>query len=82
MSRYEPGDYIKVEFADGSTGIGEWMWVCVRSCDDQRQMVFGTLDSQPVNDYDSKLTLGSELAVSFGQIRDHRKPSEFTARPN
>jgi hypothetical protein len=25
--RYRPGDYVKVEFPDETTGIGEWMWV-------------------------------------------------------
>lgn len=34
MSTYEPGDYIRVEFSDESTGVGEWMWVKVQSCDD------------------------------------------------
>jgi uncharacterized repeat protein (TIGR03803 family) len=28
---YEPGDYVKVEFPDETTGIGEWMWVRIRS---------------------------------------------------
>jgi hypothetical protein len=23
---YEPGDYVKVDFPDQATGIGEWMW--------------------------------------------------------
>ena len=26
---YEPGDYVKVEFPDPTTGIGEWMLVRV-----------------------------------------------------
>jgi hypothetical protein len=70
---YEPGDYIKVEFA-GDTGIpGEWMWVRVLRCDDSKQLVFGTLDNEPVNDYDGKVELGSELVVSYAQIREHRK---------
>ena len=28
---YERGDYVKVEFPDEATGIGEWMWVRVES---------------------------------------------------
>jgi hypothetical protein len=78
MPTYEPGDYIKVEFPDETTGIGEWMWVRVSRCDEQKQVVFGRLDSEPLNDYDGKVGLGSELAVSFSQIREHRKPTEFT----
>lgn len=78
MPTYAPGDYVKVEFQDKTTGIGEWMWVRVSRCDDQRQLVFGTLDNQPLNDYGGQIELGSELAVSYSQIREHRKPTEFT----
>ena len=74
---YQPGDYVKVEFPDPITGVGEWMWVRVMRQDDQKQIVFGTLDSQPVGDYGGRVELGSELAVSYSQIRDHRKPTEF-----
>jgi hypothetical protein len=75
---YAPGDYVKVEFPDKTTGIGEWMWVRVSRCDEKKQVVFGRLDSEPLNDYDGQIGLGSELAVSFSQIREHRKPTEFT----
>ncbi len=69
---YEPGDYVKVEFPDETTGIAEWMWVRVHHCDDEKKLVFGTLDNEPVNDYGVKLKLGSELAVAYSQIREHR----------
>jgi hypothetical protein len=75
---YERGDYVKVEFPDETTGIGEWMWVRVTRCDEEKQFVFGVLDSEPLNDYEGKVVLGSELAVSYLQIREHRKPTEFT----
>jgi len=29
------------------------MWVRVSRCDDQKQLVFGTLDSEPLNDCDA-----------------------------
>ena len=77
MPTYEQGDYIKVEFPDEVTGIGEWMWVRVHHCDDEKKIVFGTLDSEPVNDYDAKVELGTDLATSYAQIRDHKKASEF-----
>jgi hypothetical protein len=51
---YEPGDYVKVEFPDPATGVGEWMWVRVARCDDEKQIAFGTLDSEPVGDYGAK----------------------------
>jgi hypothetical protein len=42
-------------------------------CDDEKKLVFGALDNQPVNDYDGKVELGSELAVSYSQVREHKK---------
>lgn len=77
MATYERGDYIKVEFPDEATGVAEWMWVRVHHCDDQKKLVFGTLDNEPVGDYGGNIELGSELAVSYSQIRGHRKPTEF-----
>ena len=74
---YESGDFIKVEFPDERTGVGEWMWVRVRRSDDARQIVFGTLDNAPVNDTTGKLELGAELAISFTQIREHKKAWEY-----
>ena len=78
MPTYEAGDYVQVEFQDETTVIGEWMWVRVHHCDDEKQLVFGTLDNEPINDYGNKVKLGSELAISYSQIREHRKPSGFT----
>jgi hypothetical protein len=78
MPTYEHGDYVKVEFPDEATGIGEWMWVRVHHCDDEKQLVFGVLDNQPVKDYEGKIELGSELAANYSKIREHRKPTEFT----
>ncbi len=77
MPTYEPGDYVKVEFPGETSGVGEWMWVRVDTCDDTRRLVFGVLDNVPVNDYGKKLRLGSELAISFGQILEHRKAADF-----
>jgi hypothetical protein len=79
VPKYEKGDYIKVEFPDETTGIGEWMWVRVHRCDDTQKIVFGSLDNAPVNDTSGKLKLGTELAISFSQIREHKKPSDFKA---
>jgi hypothetical protein len=75
---YQPGDFVKVEFPDEATGIGEWMWVRVTRCNDDKRLIFGILDNQPLNDYQGKIALGSELAIHYSQIRDHKKPTEFT----
>ncbi|MGA7796966.1 MAG: hypothetical protein WCA19_28425 [Candidatus Acidiferrales bacterium] len=78
MPSYAPGDYVKIEFSDETTGIGEWIWMRVEVCDDERKMVIGRLDNEPLNDYDGKMERGTQLIVSYGQIREHRKPTEFT----
>ena len=44
----------------------------------RNRLVFGTLDNEPVNDYDGKIELGTQLAISYSQIREHEKPTEFT----
>lgn len=77
MPTFERGDYVKVEFTDAEMP-GEWMWVRVHHCDEEKKVVFGTLDSEPLNDYDREIALDSELVVSYSQIREHRKPTEFT----
>ena len=79
MAAYQPGDYIKVEFPDETTGIGEWMWVRVNHCDEAKQVVFGTLDNEPLNDYVGRMKRGSELAISYSQIKEHRKATEWRA---
>lgn len=77
MPRYEVGDYVKAEFRDERSSESEWMWVRVDSCDDENRLVLGRLDSVPALDYGEKLKPGSQLAVSFDNVREHRKPSEF-----
>jgi hypothetical protein len=78
--RYKPGDFIKVEFPDEATGVGEWMWVRVSDCDDAKRLVFGSLENEPLNDYGGKLRVGSDMAISFDRIREHRKAADFDVR--
>lgn len=80
MNTCERGDYVKVEFPDEATGIGEWMWMVVDHTDDENRLVFGTLDNEPVNEYGGEVKLGSLLAVSFDNVREHKKPSELKSR--
>jgi hypothetical protein len=77
MPTYNDGDYVKVEFSDEATGVAEWMWLRVESCDDRKRLVFGTLDNEPLNGYRGKVSLGSRLAVAYAQIREHKKSSDF-----
>jgi hypothetical protein len=77
VARYDQGDYIKVEFDSSDNGLpGEWMWVLVHHCDEERQLVFGTLDNEPVVNSED-LQRGQGLAIDYGKVREHRKPSEF-----
>jgi hypothetical protein len=41
------------------------------------KLVFGPLDNLPLNDYGGKAKLGSQLTVSYDNIREHRKAREF-----
>lgn len=75
---YGRGDYVKVEFPDETRGIGEWMWVRVTGCDEQKELLFGVLDNEPVNNYEGRFEPGTEVAVRFSQVRDHKKPTDFT----
>jgi hypothetical protein len=77
VPKYEPGDYVKVEFRNDLSGESEWMWVRVESCDENTEIVFGQLDSVPILDHGGKLRLGSQLAVSFKNIREHTPGSHF-----
>lgn len=77
VPKYENGDYGKVEFSGEATSVGEWMWVHVYGCDDAKQLVFGALDSVPVNDSTGRLKVGTQLAISFSQVRDHKKSADF-----
>jgi len=71
--KYEPGDYVKVEF-EGETGLpAEWLWVRVESSDHRRKIVFGILDNQPLSSK-AGLSVGQSLAVSYGKIRNTRSP--------
>jgi hypothetical protein len=78
MSTYQPGDYVKVEFRDDSTGESEWMWVKVEHADDEKEVVFGQLDNEPI--LNKGLRRGMELAVSYEKIREHKKSVDFDKR--
>jgi uncharacterized protein YegJ (DUF2314 family) len=78
MAKYASGDHVKVEFRDEHTGESEWMWVKIDQCDDERRLVFGHLDSQPI--VHTNLKNGQELAVSFDNIKEHRDFSSTRPR--
>ena len=77
MPSYEAGDFVKVEFKDSQTGEREWMWVRVESVDDAKRIIFGWLDSQPILAHSGKLRVGSQLAVSYENVVQHKKADEL-----
>lgn len=76
MGKYKKGDHVKIEVKDETSPVGEWMWMLVVDSDDEKRLVFGRLDNEPINSPDMKL--GQQLAVSYDNIREHKKASEFT----
>lgn len=74
--KFEPGDYVKFEIRDDKTSEAEWVWLRIDYCDELNKMIFGRLDSQPVA-LTANVKLGQHLAVSYDNIREHRKPTEF-----
>ncbi len=62
IGRYKQGEFVKVEIRDEYGGEREWLWVLVESSDDERRLVFGKLDNEPVVHTDMRL--GMELAIS------------------
>jgi hypothetical protein len=76
MVALESGDFVKFEIKNEKTGDSEWMWLRVERSDEAQRLVFGWLDSQPVA-FTADLKLGQHMAVSYDNVREHRKSSEF-----
>jgi uncharacterized protein YegJ (DUF2314 family) len=75
MGKYKKGDHVKIEVKDENSPIGEWMWMLVEDSDDERQLVFGRLDNEPIATAD--MVLGQPLAVSYDKVRQHKRASDF-----
>lgn len=71
MARYSKGEHVKIEVVNENSGEREWMWLLVEHSDDRDRLVFGRLDSEPIAI--TNMHLGQELAVSYDNIRDHRR---------
>ncbi len=71
MTKYRNGDHVKIEIRNDKTAESEWLWLLVEDSDDERRLVFGKLDNQPIVNTD--MNLGQELAVSYDNVREHRR---------
>ena len=78
MGKYQKGDHVKIEVKEEGCAVAEWLWLLVEDSDDKRQLVFGRLDNEPVANPD--MELGQQLAVSYGNIRDHLPRSGQTSQ--
>jgi len=63
MGPYLQGDFVKFEVVDSKSGDVEWVWLIVDHSDDQNQLIFGRLDSEPV--VVGGIKRGQSLAVSY-----------------
>jgi len=75
MPRFQPGDSVKAEFKDETSGESEWMWVVVDSCDDDAGVLFGRLDNEPVVGTGPHVC--DELAVGYEKVVEHMKAKDF-----
>jgi uncharacterized protein YegJ (DUF2314 family) len=71
MGKYQKDDHVKFEVSDEGSGESEWLWLLVESSDDEEEIVFGKLDSEPIVATDMRV--GQQLAVSYDKIRDRRR---------
>jgi hypothetical protein len=72
-SKYQHGDYLRVELLSEVPGRSMSIWMYVDHCDDKHAIVFGTIDSEPSEWLGNKLRSGARLAASYNQIREHRQ---------
>ena len=71
MGKYQKGDHVKFEVSEEKSSESELLWLLVADSDDEAEIVFGKLDSEPIVATDMRM--GKELAVSYEKIRDHRR---------
>jgi uncharacterized protein YegJ (DUF2314 family) len=71
MGKYQKGDRVKFEVSGERSGESEWMWLFVDRSDDEREIVFGRLDSEQIET--TAIASGQELAISYEKVRDHHR---------
>ncbi len=76
MNRPHLGDFVSGEvlvLRDGFAGdVGmpaEWMWVRVHHCDDQKKVIFGTLDNEPLDDHATRQLRTDDTQTIFDAAR-------------
>ena len=77
MPKYQAGDFVKAVFQDERSGETERIWIIVDCCDEEKQLVFGKLDHEPMAAFFDKLWLGKDVAVSYDLIVGHRRSADW-----
>lgn len=80
MAKYTPGDYIKVEFPDEVTGVGEWMWVRVTSCDNTKRLTGfpqASISAQAEASAQEKSSVATRLTSAAGTVAAARGSSSW-----
>jgi len=70
-----PGDYVRVGLSWGADYPKGSVWIRVDYCDDQRGIVYGTIDDEPLPQFKHALRQGAKLAASYGRILECQGPS-------
>jgi len=74
VPRFNLGDRLRIELCSGHAVTAVSVWICVDHCDDQREIVFGTVDSEPSQQLGRAFRCGAKLAASYRQVRERRRP--------
>lgn len=70
MATYKAGDMVKAESPTTGLATASGCGVKVDHCDEEKQVLFGRLDNQPISAFRDKLQLGQEVAVAFSLVRE------------
>jgi hypothetical protein len=49
-------------------------------CEYKKGLVVGRVDNEPLNEYAGKVKLGSQLTVSYAQVREYKKSADFKSK--
>jgi hypothetical protein len=72
--RYNLGDRLRVDLSSETVDSGVSVWICVDHCDDDHEIVFGTIDSDLSQQFGKALRRGAKLAAIYRQVRE-RQPA-------
>ena len=72
-SKYSRGEYVLIEIMSGGNNAIS-VWMRVDHSDDERSLVFGTIDDDDSYGLGHALRSGAKLAASYGRVLESRVP--------